>query len=270
MGSVAYGVSNDLSDFDLYSFCVPPKEFIFPHLNGHIAGFGKTPPGFDNWQRHHLIDADADGGKGRSYDLNTYSIVHYFNLCMDCNPNMIDSLFTPRRCILYTSPIGELVRENRHLFLHKGAWHRFKGYSYSQMQKAKSQTREGKRKELVVEFGYDVKFAYHVVRLLGEIEQILIEGTLDLERNSEQLKAIRRGDWTLEQIQTYFADKEKHLEELYIKSELPKYPDEEKIKQVLVQCLEMAYDDIRSIVVTPDASRLAVEEIKAILAKHRL
>jgi hypothetical protein len=43
-----------------------------------------------------------------------------------------------------------------------------------------------------------VKFAYHVIRLLGEAEQILLEGDIDLRRNSAQLKAIRRGDvkWT--------------------------------------------------------------------------
>jgi hypothetical protein len=30
-----------------------------------------------------------------------------------------------------------------------------------------------------------VKFAYHVVRLIGEVEQILTEGDIDLRRNRE-------------------------------------------------------------------------------------
>ena len=50
----------------------------------------------------------------------------------------------------------------------------------------------------------DVKFLYHVVRLLNEAEQILMEGDLDLERNREQLKSIRKGEWTFDQIVKYF------------------------------------------------------------------
>lgn len=270
MGSQAYGVSDEDSDYDVYSFCVPPKEIIFPYLRGIIPGFGKPPEKFEGWQKHHVFDANAEGSKGRNYDLNCFSIVHYFQLCMDCNPNMIDSLFTPRRCVLYTSPIGELVRTNRGLFLHKGAFHRFKGYGYAQLQKAKGKTKIGKRKDLVDKFGFDCKNGYHLVRLLGEIEQILIEGTLDLERNKEQLKAVRRGEWTFTQLETYFNDKERQLEELYVKSELPKYPDENKLKALLLQCLEIAYDSKEELIVLPESKDQAIREIKEIIAKYKL
>jgi hypothetical protein len=59
---------------------------------------------------------------------------------MDNNPNMIDSLFVPRRCILHTTQIGEHVREYRKEFLTKGSWYSFKGYSYSTIQKIKNST----------------------------------------------------------------------------------------------------------------------------------
>jgi hypothetical protein len=39
MGSVAYGVSGDTSDVDIYGFAIPPKEMVFPHLAGEIEGF---------------------------------------------------------------------------------------------------------------------------------------------------------------------------------------------------------------------------------------
>jgi hypothetical protein len=57
---------------------------------------------------------------------------------MDNNPNMIDSLFVPRRCILHTTQIGEHVREYRKEFLHKGSWHKFKSYSFSQIHKLRT------------------------------------------------------------------------------------------------------------------------------------
>src|SRR5688500_2656981 len=47
MGSVAYGVSSDTSDMDVYGFCIPPKEMIFPHLAGEIPGFGTQVQRFE-------------------------------------------------------------------------------------------------------------------------------------------------------------------------------------------------------------------------------
>ena len=202
MGSVAYGVANDNSDLDIYGFCIPERSFVFPHTIGEIQGFGKQIKRFDQYQQHHIIDKSALGGKGQEYDFTIYGIVKYFQLCMENNPNMIDSLFVPRRCIIYSTQVGEMVREARKLFLHKGAWHKFKGYAYAQLHKAQNSIPQVGtiRYEDYLKHGYSTKFAYHVVRLLSEIEMILIEGDLDLTRNREQLKAIRRGEWTKEQV----------------------------------------------------------------------
>jgi hypothetical protein len=57
---------------------------------------------------------------------------------MENNPNMFDVMFLPRRCVLHSTPIYEHVRENRKLFLHKGSWHKFRGYAYSSLSKAKN------------------------------------------------------------------------------------------------------------------------------------
>jgi len=267
MGSVAYGVNEDASDFDVYGFAIPPNNILFPHLDGFIPGFGAQPPKFDQFQKHHLLDKDAEGGKGREYDLTIYNIVKYFDLCMGCNPNMVDSLFTPRRCVLHSTSIGELVRDNRKLFLSKLCWHKFKGYAYSQMHKMKSQTRMGKRAVMVEKYGYDLKFAYHIVRLMGEVHQILEEGDLDLERNREQLKSIRRGEWKIEEIEAHFQREEDGLEDLYKKSSLPNKPREAEIKDLLVYCLELALDGIDKAINIPDKTVRALQEVRSICDK---
>ncbi|MGC5341009.1 DNA polymerase beta superfamily protein, partial [Escherichia coli] len=77
--------------------------------------------------QHGIKDGSALGGDGREYDCCIYSIIKFFQLVMENNPNMIDSLFVPQNCIVYSTPIGQMVREARHLFLHKGSWHKFKG-----------------------------------------------------------------------------------------------------------------------------------------------
>ena len=267
MGSVAYGVSSDTSDMDVYGFCIPPKTTIFPHLAGEILGFGRQVQRFEVWQQHHVDDRDAMRGHGRMYDLSIYNIVKYFQLCMDCNPNMIDSLFTPVDCVLHSTKVGEMVRDNRKLFLHKGAWHRFKGYSYAQLHKMRSKNAEGKRLELIEKYGYDVKFGYHVIRLLDEVEQIMVEGELDLRRNREQLKAIRRGDVPEADLVAMAAEKEKALERVYESSTLQHSPDESKIKELLMQCLEEHYGSLGGVIVTDDRAVNAIRAIQDIVGK---
>ena len=271
-GSVAYGVSSDTSDCDVYGFCVPPKELIFPHLAGEVPGFGKPLPRFEQVQQHHIHDADALGGTGRDYDITMYSIVKYFHLAMDNNPSVIGTLFTPVTCVLHSTAIGEKVRENRRIFLHKGAWHKFKGYAYSQLNKMDSkEPQAGSKRAVTVEtFGFDVKFAYHIVRLLDEAEQILTTGDLDLQRNREQLKAIRRGEWTAEQIREHFARRERELEIVYAESKLPSAPDEARIKQLLLDCLEMHFGSLEKAVVVPNQERELLRQIKELCEKAGL
>ena len=128
-GSIAYGVTNDSSDMDIIGFCMPPKDTIFPHLRGEIPGFGKPGERFEQFQQHHIKR------NIKTYDITIYSIIKFFQLTMENNPNMVDALFLPRRCVLHSSLIYEKVRENRNIFLHKGCWHKFINYSFSQLSK---------------------------------------------------------------------------------------------------------------------------------------
>jgi hypothetical protein len=191
---------------------------------------------------------------------------------MENNPNMIDSLFVPERCVLHSTEIGNMVRENRKLFLHRGCWHKFKGYAFSQLHKMRTKSPEigSKRAELVDKYSYDIKFAYHVVRLLDEVEQILTLGDLDLERSREHLKAIRRGEVKESEIYDFFQLKEKTLEEAYASSFLPYGPNEEKIKKLLLECLEEHYGKLSNdVIVLQDRAIIALREINSIIERNR-
>ena len=267
MGSYAYGVHNEDSDMDCYGICIPLKEMIFPHLSGEILGFGRQIKRFEEWQEHHVYDQDA----GKEYDFHIYGIVKFFHLAMDNNPNIIDALFVPRHCIWCSTEIGELIRENRKIFLHKGSWHRFKGYAYAQLNDIRKfrNANSPKRQASIQEFGYDVKFAYHIVRLIDEVEQILTLGDLDLQRAAEQMKSVRRGEWTKEKIIEWFELKEKQLEQIYLESKLPYGPDESKIKSLLLQCLEIQYGSLEKCVSTGYNILADVAAIEAAVARIR-
>jgi uncharacterized protein len=269
MGSVAYGVSSDTSDVDVYGWAIPPKDDIFPHLRGEIPGFGRPARRFEQFQEHHVRDPDAFAGHGRTYDLTIFGIVKFFALAMEGNPNVLDSLFTPDTCVLHSTRVGNLVREGRRLFLHRGVWPKFKGYAYSQLHKLAIKEPAGKRAKLVAAHGYDTKFAYHVVRLLGEVEQILVEGDIDLQRDNERLKAIRRGEWSEARLRQWAADKEADLERAYAASTLPATPNEEKLKELLLKCLEEHYGTLEGCIVQPDRAVAALRSIQAQLDRVR-
>src|SRR5882672_26047 len=172
MGSQAYGCSLDNSDSDIYGFCIPPLDMIFPHLNGEILDFGNQKQRFKVYQEHHLVDNNIN------YDISIYSIVWYFHLLMDMNPNMADSLWVHEEDILYQTKISKLVRDNRKIFLHRGAYYRYLGYAHQQIHKIKNKHghKNEKRAASIEKWGYDVKYGFHCLRLMSEIEQILLTG----------------------------------------------------------------------------------------------
>lgn len=266
VGSVAYGVSDDFSDIDINGFCIPPKDVIFPHLRGEIEGFGRQKNRFTGWQEHHVKAEELVG----VYDFNIYNIVHYMWLCLENNPNMVTTLFVPRECILTSTAISEMIREKRDLFLHKGAWPKYKGYSYSQRHKMAGKNPEpgSKRDQLREKYGYDVKFAYHTVRLLYEAEMILTEGTIDIRRHQEHLKAIRRGTVSEADVIRWCDSKEFDLERAYHSSKLPWGPRESEIKTLLLDCLESHYGSLEKAIVRPDALEDILNKITDQIARY--
>jgi predicted nucleotidyltransferase len=335
MGSHAYGVADTsvkskIPDFDVYGFAIPPKNLIFPHLDGHIPGFGGTPRTFEEFVNHHVFDKDALGGSGKEWDLTIYNIVKFFELCRENNPNMIDSLFTPENCVLHCTQVGQMVLDNRKLFLSKLCWKKCRGYAKEQLKKMndknivaketvekireledkngidhkttivqieqeianrnsveslknlseeelkyyhslyESGLKESQRFEIHKFHGFDTKFAYHILRLFDEAEQILLEGDLNLQRASDSMKAIRRGDWTAEEIRDWATEKDKALEVAYVSCKLPDRPPIGPIKQLLVNCLEHHYGSLQACVSQAGWAETALKDIDAMLGELRV
>ena len=260
-GSFAYGMSGTASDIDVVGVCIPPVDWVFSHTVGHIPGFGPTPPKFENFQQHKIIFQEQE------YDVSIYSIVRFFDLVAENNPNMLDVLFLPDRCITHIDNIGKLIRQNRKLFLTKHSFHKFVGYSHAQMKKLKSKNPKESRMDLIEKHGYDTKFASHVVRLALQGEQILIEHDLDIERNSEILKSVRNGAWKLSDVETWFHEKERQLNALYVSSTLRNKPEWDELRRILMCCLEEKYGSLSKIISTDVDSRILrkFEQIKQII-----
>jgi len=237
MGSRSYGTSNESSDWDMVGWCIPPEPYLYPGLHGEIVGFGTQLPRFEQYQQQKVFIGDVE------HDITIYGIAKYMNLCMQNNPNIIETLFSTDEKTNFETEIAKTLRANVHLFVHKGAWHRFKGYAYSQLDKMdKMDPKAGsKRKALVEKYGFDTKFGAHVVRLLFEIEELLNTGRITLDRNAKVISEVRHGEWSVDRIRKHFHAKEIELQGLYETTDLQWGPDEKGIKQLLIDILEQHY-----------------------------
>lgn len=266
MGSVAYGCNSpDKSDFDIRGVFAPPKAHCFPGLQGLVVGFDDVPE-HKAWQKAHVNDA----ARGREFDFELHPITKFLKLCAMNNPDQMGLLFSRESNITHCSAVGRMLLDARRIFPSKLLWKRFRGYAADQFHRLKKEgVPEGKRKELVQKYGYDVKFAYHCIRLLNQARQLLVAGEMDLMDGQEEYKAIRRGDWSFARLEQEFEARKLQVESVFLTTALPETPDAAVVRQLLLDCLEHHYGSLAKAVTRPDELAIALRDIDATLARVR-
>lgn len=93
-----------------------------------------------------------------------------------------------------------------------------------------------KRKAMVRKYQYDVKNAAHLIRLLRMGAEFLATGQLNVYRtdDAEELKLIKRGGWTLEQVKAEAARLFGGIEASRARSTLPEGPDTAAAEKLLL------------------------------------
>lgn len=114
-GSHSYGTNIETSDVDIRGVALNTKEDLV----------GLTT--FEQFQ-------------DSATDTTIYSFTKFIKLCRDCNPNIIEMLFCKPDHYFYVSPLGQLLLDNRHLFLSKKAHYTFGGYAHAQLNKLENLT----------------------------------------------------------------------------------------------------------------------------------
>jgi hypothetical protein len=92
-----------------------------------------------------------------------------------------------------------------------------------------------KRKAMVRKYSYDVKNAAHMIRLLRMGSEFLRSGVLEVFRpDAEELKAIKRGEWTLAQVKEEAERLFVGLDRERSASPLPEKPDAAAADSLLI------------------------------------
>ncbi|MDF5751090.1 nucleotidyltransferase domain-containing protein [Spongiactinospora sp. TRM90649] len=174
-------------------------------------------------------------------DLTVYSLRKWMALALVGNPTVLIPLFAPEKEIVAITGLGrELLRDGPEFILWRQAGLRFLGYLRAQRDRMVAHP-EGKgtnRPELVDKYGFDVKFAAHMVRLGLQGVELLTTGRITLpmpEPWRSWIVSLRQGGHTKEETLALATDLEARLEALVTTSDLPEHPDHARADEWLVR-----------------------------------
>lgn len=221
-GSYAYGTNTDTSDKDFKGVCIPPIEYYL---------------GLESFNEYNTSGGKNFRNTKDDVDVNILHINKFVKEAMQGVPNNIEILFVRQEDYIKVTPLGQLLIDNRHLFLSKHIQKKFGGYAYSQIQKLKNKQSNGTgRQDLIEEFGYDTKFFMHSIRLLTSAIEILETGDFSTYRtNRELLLDCRNGKYSFNEALEMIGMYDDQLKIALEKSILPKTPDYRRINELLIE-----------------------------------
>ena len=98
--------------------------------------------------------------------------------------------------------------------------------------------RVGNREELLLRYGFDTKFASHLIRLMLEGVELLETGNIEFPLKDRQLILdIKQGKWTINNVLNFSTDLEKKIEDLGINSKLPDKPNVDELERFTINTL---------------------------------
>ncbi|WP_134684183.1 nucleotidyltransferase domain-containing protein [Brevibacillus migulae] len=208
-GSRSYGTETAASDIDLRGIAFAPWHTVL---------------GLDTYEQTML----------KVPDMVVYALKKYVQLAMKGNPNILELLFIDREDTLVLTAYGEELRASRGLFVTKKVFHSFGGYAIRNIRKLSERSSSD----------YDGKDASHLIRLLQTGKELLAEGAMQVKRpNWQELLAIKRGEWPLDELLAYADKCFAEMEKAYERTRLQEQADREAIEALIIRMQTEFYGD---------------------------
>lgn len=228
VGSEIQGMSVGASDIDEMGVCIEPPQTVIGSGRFEHYTFRTQPEG--------VVSGPGD------LDLVVYSLRKFAHLVTAGNPTVLTMLFVPDEHIQFRTEYAQELFERREMFLSRRAGAKFRGYLHSQRQGLlglrSGGTRNQGRQDIRDRYGFDVKFAAHMVRLGIQGVELLETGAIQLpipEPYLTWLKDLRAGKHTKEEALDYAENLETRIKRLMETSTvLPEKPDHRAINNWLI------------------------------------
>ena len=176
VGSTVHGlaVQDGVEDLDVMGICCEPAARVI----------GLMP--FEQW----VGRTKGAGERSQAGDVDAviYSLRKWSRLALQGNPTVLLPLFVPPDHVLIETRLGGELRMLADAFASRQAGHRFLGYAKAQrerLQGTRGQLRVH-RPELVDLYGFDTKFAGHLLRLAYQGIEYLTTGRLVLPMPAQE------------------------------------------------------------------------------------
>jgi predicted nucleotidyltransferase len=235
VGSTVHGtnVQDGLEDLDLMAIAIETQEQFFS--------------GEDVWT--HRTKPQGVRSEAGDVDWVCYGLAKYVRLALKGNPTILLALFAEPR-VMTTE--GKMLREFSSLIVSKQAAAPFLGYMQQQTERLMGSRGQKRctRPELVEKYGYDTKYAGHIVRLALQGRELMETGkiSLPMRPNDRQLVVdVRTGAYTLEQVDQMIFALRSNLLSAIEKSPLPEHPQREVVERWMrLKYLRKWLDDLQA------------------------
>lgn len=235
VGSTVHGLNIEGSDDrDEMGICIEPPEYV--------CGLSH----FEQWV-YRTKPEGVRSGPG-DLDLTIYSLRKYARLAANGNPTILLLLFAPKSSLVMQTELGVTLQALAPAFISRRAGRAFLGYLTAQKERLLGERgqKRCKRPEYESAYGYDTKYAMHMLRLGYQGVELLKTGRIELpvpEPWRGWMRSIRQGGAKIDIVMTAAGKFEREMEDLLTTSPLPNEPDTERINRFLVEAYLTAWKE---------------------------
>jgi predicted nucleotidyltransferase len=252
-----------MQNFSEYGFQYP-DSLIMTYIGGshaHGAKVGGTDDtdwygvfiespvlalGLDKSEHFVHTTGGGPGGNGpQDIDICLYSLRKWAGLAAKGNPSSLHFLFAP---LEYKAGAWTVIQWNSDKFLSRGHVRPFLGFADDQMKRlfGEKGQKNVHRADIEEKYGYDTKYAMHVIRLYGEAKELMETGRITLPRpNKDELIAIREGKYKLTEIRTMGRDLEADALRASDNSPLPACINRPQVSQIITDVYREFWEETK-------------------------
>lgn len=228
VGSTAHGLHTDdgVDDRDEMGVCIEPLNEMMGQSEFEQYIYRTAAV------RESKQDAPSRAG---DLDLCVYSLRKWTRLALHGNPTVLLLLFLPPELCPVRTTSGIQLQALAQHFVSREAGQRFLGYLTAQKQRMLGDrgSLHGKPREALVEkYGFDVKYAMHMVRLGFQGVEFLKTGRLTLPMNEPErswIRSIRVGQVSQQEVMSRAGELERELKDLIDGGNLPNKANAEPV-----------------------------------------
>ena len=173
-------------------------------------------------------------------DLIIYSLRKWMRLALKGNPTILLLLFTPDDQLVHCDPLGSELRALTPSIISRRVQGPYFGYLQAQKQRLTGERGQKRihRPELEEMYGFDTKYAMHMLRLGFQGVELLTTGRLSLPMREPErsfLVDVRLGKVSEQECLTRAGELEQELSDLATTSPLPEEPDEVRVEEWVLE-----------------------------------